>query len=59
MRAAAEQRERLEAVYAFLEDHDASDELLDAVEEALSDLEMWLDDELLAKAAPAAGSSMI
>lgn len=56
--AAAEQRDRLEAVYAFLEEHDASDELLDAVEEALVDLEMWLDDELLARA-QSAGSSVM
>lgn len=41
LNAALQQQERLEAVYTFLEDHDASDELLDVVEEALGDLEMW------------------
>ncbi|MCV0378962.1 hypothetical protein [Nitratireductor sp.] len=49
LNAALQQRERLEAVYTFLEDHDASDELLDAVEEALGDLERWIDEDLVAK----------
>ncbi|MGN6538208.1 MAG: hypothetical protein ACTHKQ_21075 [Mesorhizobium sp.] len=49
LNAALEQRSRLEAVYAFLEDNDANDELLDAVEEALGDLENWIDDDLAVK----------
>ncbi|MGN6142269.1 MAG: hypothetical protein ACTHOP_01630 [Mesorhizobium sp.] len=49
LNAALERRSRLEAVYAFLEDNDANDELLDAVEEALGDLENWIDDDLAVK----------
>jgi len=56
--AAAEQRNRLQAVHAFLKEHDASDELLDTIEEALVDLEMWLNDELRARAQPAGSSVM-
>jgi hypothetical protein len=53
LNAALQRRERLEAVYTFLEDHDASDELLDAVEEAIADLQMWIDNDLAAKSQPA------
>jgi len=56
--AAAEQRNRLQAVYAFLKEHDAGDELLDTVEEALGDLERGLNDELRARAQPAGSSVM-
>jgi len=56
--AAVEQRNRLQAVCAFLKEHGAGDELLNAVEEALVDLEMWLNDELLAKAQPKGSAIM-
>ncbi|MGX5719828.1 hypothetical protein [Shinella zoogloeoides] len=47
-----EQRKRLEAVLVFLEEHDACDELMDAIDEALGDLDVWIDEELLVQSHP-------
>ncbi|WP_170971321.1 MULTISPECIES: hypothetical protein [Mesorhizobium] len=44
-----EQRDRLEAVLAFLEKHGADEELLGAIDEAIEDLEQFLDEKLLSK----------
>ncbi|THF55012.1 hypothetical protein [Ollibium composti] len=44
-----EQRDRLEAVLAFLEKNGAEEELLGAIDEAIEDLEQFLDEKLLSK----------
>ncbi len=49
---ALEQRKRLETVRVFLEEHDADGELLGAIDEALDDLDLWIDEELLAQSHP-------
>ena len=50
------QRERLQAVYAFLKEHDVDAELLNTIEEAFIDLEMRTGDRLLGSVLPAESS---
>ncbi len=40
------QRQRLDFVANFLEDHDADAELVDALAIAINDLDQWIDEEI-------------